>query len=450
MKRSSASRKKLILEVFSVVIVCVFLASSFVPSTDHSNRHTLIMNSSAKITPSVNSNNPSEAGYVKYTLDLNSNTLLSGNIVNTGSGLNPIGAAFDSANGNIYVTNDASGNVSVINPITNKVVSTVSVGSSPYGAAFDSLNGYIYVANNVSNSVSVINGATNSVISTVSVGSSPYGVAFDSSNGNIYVTNGGSSTVSVINGSTNTVKSTISVGPSPYGVAFDSANGYIYVTNTGSSSVSVINGSTNSVISTVSVGSSPYGATFDSSNGNIYVTNGGSNSVSVINGATNTVVSTITIGSFPYGAAFNSANGYIYVTNYFSGSVSIISTGKEISDYSIPFKETGLSAGTSWSVTLNGSTESSTSGTITFTQHNGTFQYSIGSISRYTISKSPGSVTVNGSNAPVNITFSLISNPPAKTSSSSGISSTELYIITGAAIALAAIGSAIFIIRKRK
>ena len=148
--------------------------------------------------------------------------------------------AFDPSNSYIYVTNEGSHNVSVINGETNKVITTIDVGSQPYGATFDSANGYIYITNLASNNVSVISGETNKVVATIPVYSHPVAAAFDSSNGYIYVVNEYSCSVSVINGTTNKVISTIPVGSLPYGATFDSSNGYTYVTNYDSGSLSII------------------------------------------------------------------------------------------------------------------------------------------------------------------------------------------------------------------
>jgi YVTN family beta-propeller protein len=246
-------------------------------------------------------------------------------------GATPFGIAFDSANGNLYVTKQGSNTVSVINGTTNTIIgSPISVGNNPLGIAFDSANGNLYVTNSGSNDVYVINGTTNTIIgSPISVGTSPWGIAFDSANGNLYVTNFSSATVSVINGTTNTIiGSPISVGSLPIGIAFDSANGNLYVTNSDSNTVSVINGTTNTIIgSPISVGSNPFGIAFDSANGNLYVVNNGANTVSVINGTTNTIIgSQIPIGTNPWVIAFDSANGNLYVANSGSDTVSVIST----------------------------------------------------------------------------------------------------------------------------
>jgi YVTN family beta-propeller protein len=224
---------------------------------------------------------------------------------------------------------------------TNTVIGNpIPVGPLPSSIAFDSSNGNLYVTNLVSGggtvtgTVSMISGQTNTVVgSPISVGNTPAEIAFDPANGNLYVTNFVDNTVSVISGSTNQVIATIPVGVQPLGVAFDSANGNLYVTNYSHDlrgTVSVISGKTNTVIGNpIPVGSGPEGIAFDSANGNLYVVNSGDNpgTVSVISGQTNTVIgSPIPVGNLPQFIAFDSANGNMYVTNRADGTVSVIST----------------------------------------------------------------------------------------------------------------------------
>ena len=78
--------------------------------------------------------------------------------------------------------------------------------------AVDETTDTIYVANDGSGTVSVIDGATNTVTATVAVGTDPIGVAVDETTDTIYAANDGSGTVSVIDGATNTVTATVTVG----------------------------------------------------------------------------------------------------------------------------------------------------------------------------------------------------------------------------------------------
>ena len=70
--------------------------------------------------------------------------------------------------------------------------------------------------------------------------------------------------------------------------------------------------------------------------------------------------------------------------------------------YTVKFVETGLPAGTTWLVTLNGTTESSDNNTILFALHNGTYAYTVSGVNGKKISDSSGNVDVNGKNVTVN------------------------------------------------
>jgi YVTN family beta-propeller protein len=328
--------KNIIIFILAIIIVFIMLsqvAFSSVDGASITSKTTMCKSANVNdITPFINAGS-SNAGYVIYTLFLNNNTLLKGNVMVNRTGVAPYAIAYDSANNYIYVANSNSSNVSVINGATNSVIARISVWSGEDGMAYDSVNNYIYIANGGSNNVSVINGVTNTVIANIFVGALPEGVAYDPSNNYVYVGHGAypqtlglSILVFVINCASNTVIANISVGSRgwPDAIAYDSSNNYVYVANGGSNNVSVINGATNAVIASISVGSEPYAIAYDSGNNYIYVCNG--DNVSVINGATNSVIASISVGSEPYAVAYDPSNNYIYVANFDSGSISIIST----------------------------------------------------------------------------------------------------------------------------
>ena len=233
----------------------------------------------------------------------------------------------------IYVAASKFGSVIVINGTSNSLASTIHVGTGPVGVSVNPNTNMIYVANSgfgfnthpyQPGTVSVIDGLTNSVISTISVGNDPQGIAVNPNTNKIYVANQHDSTVSVINGSTNTIVSTIPVGSSPTYVAANPNTNMIYVANTGSNSLSVIDGSTDNVISTIQVGSKPVGIGVNPNTSKIYVANLDGSSVSIIDGMTNTIESTLTVGSGPQGISVNPSTNMIYVTHLQVSSISVI------------------------------------------------------------------------------------------------------------------------------
>ncbi len=73
--------------------------------------------------------------------------------------------------------------------------------------------------------------------------------------------------------------------------------------------------------------------------------------------------------------------------------------------YAVTFTETGLTSGTSWSVALNGTNQSSTNGTIQFSMPNGTYSWTVGAVAGYLPSNASGLVSVVGLPTWVNLTF---------------------------------------------
>jgi YVTN family beta-propeller protein len=56
---------------------------------------------------------------------------------------------------NAYITNDGSGNVTLIDTATNTVIDTVPVGKAPFAVAVSPNGGTVYVANIASSSAGV-------------------------------------------------------------------------------------------------------------------------------------------------------------------------------------------------------------------------------------------------------------------------------------------------------
>jgi len=232
------------------------------------------------------------------------------------------GVTYDPVMNKIYLNNGLSNTVTVMNGSTNSVISTIPVGTSPSGIDIDTKTNRVYVANSGSNSVSVIDGSTNSVIATIPVGSTPFNLAVNPNLDKVYVGNFFSNTISVIDGTTNSVTTTISSINSPGVVAVDPKTNKVYVGNFFTGSVSVINASNNTPISSIKVGQSPRGISVNQNN--VYVSNSNSNSVSVIDTNADIVIATIPVGTSPGGITINPNTDRIYVANSGSNSVSVI------------------------------------------------------------------------------------------------------------------------------
>ena len=170
---------------------------------------------------------------------------------------------------------------------------------------------------------------------------------------------------------------------------------------------------------------------------------------------TNTIVFTGTNGSYQFtvaaisGYTVSPSSGTVFV-NGSSVTEKITFTVKpsSTSKYQVSFVETGLPSGASWSITIDSMTNSSTGNTITFMLSDGNYSYMSTNTANYTYS-GPTTVTVNGSNVTINLSFSKtsVTTPPPPHVSVS-ISPIIIYAIV-AIVVLGAVGFVFRAMRKR-
>ena len=235
--------------------------------------------------------------------------------------------------GRVFVAGVNTEDVTVIDEVTNDVITSSPVGQYPCAAA--SVGGRVFIGNYGSDTVSVIDEGTLSVIDTIASGDGPFGMAANQVTGRVYVANGYDNTLSVVDASTLATVATIPVGRDPDAVGVNPLTNRIYVGNYLSGTTTIIDGATNTVITTVIVGREPSAVAVNPATGHVFVANYSSNTVSVIDGNTNAVVATIPVGITPDGLAIDGA-GRVYVVNSNSNSVSIIQDGAVIQRISQP------------------------------------------------------------------------------------------------------------------
>jgi YVTN family beta-propeller protein len=291
------------------------------------------------------------------------------NIIQTISvGTGPFFIVFDDVNEYMYVINQTSDNVTVININDYSIVTTIPVGNQPLGGVLNNDNTILYVGNFSDNTISVINTSTLSTGTTISVNSGPYGLTYDNIQDVLYVAEYNNGTVSSIKGGT--IINTYSTGTRPLQPAFNENNSQVYVPNTISSTVvsidtikgitastitmpsgslpryclyvpinntvyTLLNGTdkvitinpiTNTTGTTITVGTNPIGMAFDTNSNTLYVSNATTDNISVIDVLTNTVIKTINVGNFPRGVAYDTKYDRIYVENSLDNTVSVLCT----------------------------------------------------------------------------------------------------------------------------
>lgn len=173
--------------------------------------------------------------------------------VSTTPGFGIVALAVDPFTDRIFVSNDTSNAINIINGKTNTLTNTVNLnGQVPNGIAVNFLTGKVYAALN-NNQVAILCEKNDSV-TYATYGSQTSGIAVDPILDREYVTDGvfSSATVGVLNSKGATVAS-VPVGLFPQGVDADFVTSLVFVANEADGTVSKIDASSNSVVSTTTV-----------------------------------------------------------------------------------------------------------------------------------------------------------------------------------------------------
>ncbi|MCI4355768.1 MAG: YncE family protein [Thermoplasmata archaeon] len=363
-------------------------------------------------------------------------------------GTNPHGVAFDWVSNSIYVANTGSNNVTVISGTSLAVVGTVAVGSSPIGVVADPKSGEVFVANFGSANVTAISDSTNLAVAQIPTGNGSYGVAWDNASNEVFVSNEQSNNISVIDAASDSVTATVPV-PEPVqlqGLAYDPATEQVWV-GAGRAFAVVINASSETLVGYA--GADPAGVAYDPANGAVCVTNTGNVTFECLDFRFVSTADPLTFhesglpSGFPWSVVLDT---YVFNTTTDVSRKSNISFGAfgfyEQYDFRIPsthdataspangsvimkgpplvvnvsftpvlgfnqvsFNETGLPNGTSWSVQVNGSLNSSTGPTNIFWLPNGTYNFGVVQPFGYASSPRMGSVVVAGSAQGIAVAF---------------------------------------------
>jgi YVTN family beta-propeller protein len=219
----------------------------------------------------------------------------------------------------LYVTNQNSNTISVIDTRTAGVTATPSASFSPAGIALSADGSRLFAANPNANLVTMYNTATNAPAGSLSIGQEPMGLATDATR--VYVTLHANAALAVYNASTFALQTTLRVGFGPCAVAVASGSGAVYVANTYSSTVTVVDptriGTTSSpVIATIAVPASPVALAISPNGVSAWVASSAIPMLTRINLADGAIDTRIPLPIQPAGIAIAPDNSRVYVSGY--------------------------------------------------------------------------------------------------------------------------------------
>ncbi len=209
----------------------------------------------------------------------------------------------------------------------NKLIKILDGGSDPEQMAVSADGTKLYVANEDVGLATIVDIAANKVIKTIPVGDEPEGVGISPDGKTVYITSEDDAEIFVIDTETDTLAKSFKVGLRPRVAAFLPDGTRAYITAERGESIAVVDTANHEVIATIPVTGSParpMGIAVAPDGKKIYVTMGRGKTVLVIDTATNEVVGSLEAGLRPWGIAISPDGKTLYTANGPSDDVSVI------------------------------------------------------------------------------------------------------------------------------
>jgi YVTN family beta-propeller protein len=253
----------------------------------------------------------------------------------------------------VYVTNERSGDVTVIDPAANSVVATIAVGTRPRGIRASSDGSKIYIAlsgtpisgppdkreeqasetryaDRSADGIAVINCATNKVIDKLQAGIDPENLALLPDDSLLFVSNEDVSSASIIDLRSRNIVKKIDVGEEPEGVATDGKR--VYITCETTNNVYVIDAATHQVLTKFETAQRPRAAAFLPDDSKAYITCESGGAICVVDVTTSRVIKTIKppgTNVRPMGMAISADGNRVFVSTGRGGSIVVIDPAKD-------------------------------------------------------------------------------------------------------------------------
>lgn len=201
----------------------------------------------------------------------------------------------------------------------------------------------VFITNEASGSLTVIDAATQSVIATAPLGKRPRGIQASPDGKFLYVALSGSPSappgvdektlpppdrsadgIGEIDADTYRVKRVIHAGNDPEQLAVSGDGTRLYVANEDAGQVSVVDLASGTVTATVKIGDEPEGVTIRPDGKVVYVTSEEDGAVFAIDTATNTVLKRIPVGHRPRSIGFLPDSSRAYVSLENDGAIAVV------------------------------------------------------------------------------------------------------------------------------
>jgi YVTN family beta-propeller protein len=248
----------------------------------------------------------------------------------------------------VYVSNEESNDIAVIDGSTDTLVTTIFVGKRPRGIKLSPDGKNLFVAlsgspmappgvdesklpppDRAADGIAIVDVASRQVIRTLSTGEDPESFDISSDGRTLYVSNEDAATATVVDLSSGAIKKVISVGGEPEGVRIHPDGKVVYMTSEADNEVDVIDIASQTVIAKVETSLRPRAVAFTPDGASAYVTAEQGAAVTVVDARRHAALGQIPIevkGAKPMGIAMSNDGKTAYVTCGRGTAIVIIDT----------------------------------------------------------------------------------------------------------------------------
>jgi len=213
----------------------------------------------------------------------------------------------------MFVSNEDSDNISIIDRSENRVVEVIKSGSAPRGMAYSRLYQQIYIANSGDNSISIIDLSSRFKLRDIYLdhGDEPSRLMISNDEQSLYILNYGSNSLVVYELPSFQEVDRQSVGVDPVGMAIDQF--FVYISNQTDDYLNVYNPINRSVAISYETSGTISELLTDSASNSLYVSDNDQHIISVFDTQTGSISETINLCGNVTGMVHNRYSGNLYI-----------------------------------------------------------------------------------------------------------------------------------------
>lgn len=262
------------------------------------------------------------------------------------SAVRPNGEAPASGGPVIYVTNEESNEITLIDGRTDTAIANIFVGKRPRGVKVSADGKSLFVAlsgspmsppgtdesklpppDRAADGVAIVDLASRRVMRTLSTGDDPESFDITPDGRLMIVSNEDAGTATAVALPSGQVEAVVPVGGEPEGVRVRPDGKVVYITSEADNEVAAIEVATQKVLAKIETGARPRGVAFTPDGARAYVTAEQGASITVIDAAKHTALGQIPVeltGAKPMGIAISSDGRRAYVSCGRGGAIAVI------------------------------------------------------------------------------------------------------------------------------